>query len=109
MVATGVGLLLAGTGVAAAFIFGGVRRRLNDLEQVAQRCGAGDFTARAPESGADELTAFASAFNRMAADLGVRDEQLKAADRTGGFCWPTSLTSFMTPLTALRATVKCSG
>jgi signal transduction histidine kinase len=103
MVATGVGLLLAGTGVAAAFIFGGVRRRLNDLEQVAQRCGAGDFTARAPESGADELAAFASAFNRMAADLGVRDEQVKAADRTRRILLADVSHELMTPLTALRA------
>jgi two-component system, OmpR family, sensor kinase len=103
MVATGVGLLLAGTGVAAAFIFGGVRRRLNDLEQVAQRCGAGDFTARAPESGADELSAFASAFNRMAADLGVRDEQVKAADRMRRILLADVSHELMTPLTALRA------
>jgi signal transduction histidine kinase len=103
MVATGVGLLLAGTGVAAAFIFGGVRRRLNDLEQVAQRCGAGDFTARAPESGADELAAFASAFNRMAADLGVRDEQVKAADRMRRILLADVSHELMTPLTALRA------
>jgi two-component system OmpR family sensor kinase len=103
MVLTGVGLLLAGTGVAAAFIFGGVRRRLNDLEQVAQRCGAGDFTARAPESGADELAAFASAFNRMAADLGIRDEQVKAADRTRRILLADVSHELMTPLTALRA------
>jgi signal transduction histidine kinase len=103
MVATGVGLLLAGTGAAAAFIFGGVRRRLNDLEQVAQRCGAGDFTARAPESGADELSAFASAFNRMAADLGVRDEQVKAADRMRRILLADVSHELMTPLTALRA------
>jgi signal transduction histidine kinase len=103
MAVTGVMLLLLGTGVAGRFIFGSVRRRLNDLEQVAERCGAGDFTARAPESGVDELAAFASAFNRMAADLGIRDEQLKAADRTRRILLADVSHELMTPLTALRA------
>jgi two-component system OmpR family sensor kinase len=96
-------LLLFGTGLAGQFIFGSVRRRLNDLEQAAQRCGAGDFTARAQESGADELAAFASAFNRMAADLGARDELLKAADRTRRILLADVSHELMTPLTALRA------
>jgi signal transduction histidine kinase len=103
MVVTGVALLLAGTGVAGRFIFGSVRRRLSDLEQAARRCGAGDFSARAPETGADELAAFACAFNRMAADLGARDDQLKAADRTRRILLADVSHELMTPLTALRA------
>ena len=96
-------LLLAGTGLAGRFIFGSVRQRLGDLEQAARRCGAGDFSARAQESGADELAAFASAFNRMAADLGARDELLKAADRTRRILLADVSHELMTPLTALRA------
>ena len=103
MAVTGVALLLTGTGIAGRFIFGTVRRRLNDLEQAAQRCGAGDFSARAPETGADELAAFACAFNRMAADLGTRDEQLKAADRMRRILLADVSHELMTPLTALRA------
>jgi two-component system OmpR family sensor kinase len=103
MAVTGVVLLLAGTGLAGRFIFGSVRRRLGDLEQAARRCGAGDFSARARESGADELAAFASAFNRMAADLGTRDEQLKAADRARRILLADVSHELMTPLTALRA------
>ena len=103
MVLTAIALLLAGTGIAGRFIFGSVRRRLNDLEQAAQRCGAGDFSARAPESGADELAAFACAFNRMAADLGARDDELKAADRTRRILLADVSHELMTPLTALRA------
>jgi signal transduction histidine kinase len=96
-------LLLFGTGLAGRFIFGSVRRRLSDLEQAARRCGAGDFRARAEESGDDELAAFASAFNRMAADLGARDELLKAADRTRRILLADVSHELMTPLTALRA------
>jgi len=96
-------LLLVGTGLAGRFIFGSVRQRLGDLEQAARRCGAGDFSARAKESGADELAAFASAFNRMAADLGARDELLKAADRTRRILLADVSHELMTPLTALRA------
>jgi signal transduction histidine kinase len=103
MAVTGAVLLLAGTGLAGRFIFGSVRRRLSDLEQAARRCGAGDFSARARESGADELAAFASAFNRMAEDLGIRDEQLKAADRTRRILLADVSHELMTPLTALRA------
>ena len=103
MAVMGALLLLAGTGLAGRFIFGSLRRRLGDLERAAQRCGAGDFSARALESGADELAAFASAFNRMAVDLGARDEQLKAADRTRRILLADVSHELMTPLTALRA------
>jgi two-component system OmpR family sensor kinase len=96
-------LLLVGTALAGRFIFGSVRVRLGDLEQAARRCGAGDFSARAQESGSDELAALASAFNRMAADLGARDELLKAADRTRRILLADVSHELMTPLTALRA------
>jgi signal transduction histidine kinase len=96
-------LLLFGTGLAGRFVFGSVRRRLSDLEQAAARCGAGDFAARAEESGDDELAALASAFNRMAADLGARDELLKAADRMRRILLADVSHELMTPLTALRA------
>jgi hypothetical protein len=49
------------------------------------------------------LAAFASAFNRMAADLGTRDEQLKAADRTRRILLADVSHELMTPLTAMRA------
>jgi signal transduction histidine kinase len=96
-------LLLLGTALAGRFIFGGLRARLTDLERAALQCGAGDFTARANESGADELAALASAFNRMTADLGVREELVKAADRTRRILLADVSHELMTPLTALRA------
>jgi signal transduction histidine kinase len=58
---------------------------------------------RAHEGGGDELAALASAFNRMAADLGARDQQLKAADRQRRLLLADVSHELMTPLTAIRA------
>jgi methyl-accepting chemotaxis protein len=46
-------LLVAAAIVVAALIFSPSRRRLQALESAAERLGAGDLTARAPERGAD--------------------------------------------------------
>lgn len=96
-------LLLAATLLAVHVIFGTVRRRVAHLEEAAARCGAGDFTSRAPEGGSDEIAGLAVAFNRMASDLGARDEQLKAADRTRRLLLADVSHELMTPLTAVRA------
>ena len=96
-------LLLVGTGLAALFIFGPMRRRLDDLDRAARRFGTGDFRARAIEDGGDELASLARTFNRMAIDLETRDEQLKAADRTRRLLLADVSHELMTPLTAIRA------
>ena len=96
-------LLLLATGLAGFFVFGPVRRQLAELEDVARRYGAGDFGARARELGTDELAALAAAFNRMAADLGTRDQQLKTADRQRRLLLADVSHELMTPLTAIRA------
>ncbi len=96
-------LFLLATVLAGRFVFGPVGRRLTDLGRVAQRFGAGDFGARAPETGTAEIAALAAAFNRMAADLGARDEQLKASDRTRRLLLADVSHELMTPLTAVRA------
>lgn len=59
-----------------------VGRRLAGLSAVAARLGAGERSARADESGLDEIAALGSAFNRMARDLTAHTadlEQLVAA------------------------------
>jgi two-component system, OmpR family, sensor kinase len=96
-------LLILGTGLAGGVIVGGLRRRLRDLERAARRCGAGDFSARAVEAGDDELAALAASFNRMARDLGTRDELLKVSDRTRRMLLADVSHELMTPLTAMRA------
>jgi signal transduction histidine kinase len=96
-------LLVAATAIIGWLIVGGLRRRLRDLEQAAHRCGAGDFTARASEAGDDELSVLAMAFNRMAHDLGARDDLLKLADRRRRMLLADVSHELMTPLTAMRA------
>jgi signal transduction histidine kinase len=101
MAVVGGGLLLAGTVVASLFIVGPVRRRLRDLESAAQRIGSGDLGARARADGGDEVAALAHAFNRMAADLGARAEQVAASDRTRRMLLADVSHELMTPLTAV--------
>src|SRR5438093_133058 len=67
-------LLVLATIFVAAFIFEPARRRLRALEHAAKRLGSGDLSARAPETGGDEVAYVAAAFNGMAADLAARDE-----------------------------------
>jgi two-component system OmpR family sensor kinase len=77
----GTTLLIVATIVAAAFIFAPARRRLKALEAATEQLGAGNLSARAPETGGDEIAHVARAFNRMAEDLSARDEALRTVDR----------------------------
>jgi signal transduction histidine kinase len=90
-------------GVLAAFaIFGPTRRRLKGVEDAARRLGAGDLDARAPETGNDEVTAVASAFNAMAVDLTARTDALVAADRARRQLLADVSHELNTPVTAMR-------
>ena len=102
MAVVGAGLVAVGTTLAAMVIFGPVRRRLRDLEQATRRVGAGDLTARAREDGGDEVAGLATAFNRMAADLGSRADQVQAADRARRLLLADVSHELRTPLTAMR-------
>jgi signal transduction histidine kinase len=96
-------LLLLATFIGGIVVFGTIRRQLSDLEGAVGRFGGGDFDARADESGADELARLAAAFNQMARDLGARDAEVKAADRTRRLLLADVSHELMTPLTAIRA------
>jgi signal transduction histidine kinase len=95
-------LAFAGTVIAAALVFGPAHRRLRDLERAAEALGAGDLEARASEAGGDEIAAVSRAFNRMAADLTGRIEQVEAADRMRRQLLADVSHELMTPLTAMR-------
>ena len=73
-------VLFAATVLATLVIFRPARRRLTALEDAALRLGSGDLTARAPDTGGDEIARVAQAFNRMAGELSARDEALRASD-----------------------------
>ena len=103
-VGTAIALLLVivGTMFASVFIFRPAHKRLGQLEDAARRLGTGDATARAPETGGDEITAVAKTFNKMAADLTARAEALRAADQNRRQLLADVSHELMTPLTAIR-------
>ncbi len=97
-----LGLVVGVGGLAALLIFRPANRRLQALADAARRLGAGDTTARAPESGGDEIAGVARAFNQMAADLLQRAEALQASDRVRRQLLADVSHELMTPLTAIR-------
>src|SRR5918993_2058318 len=102
-------LLIGGTALAALVIFRPAQARLRAVEEAARRFGDGDLTARAPELGGDEVAAVAKAFNRMAADLAARQEQLVEADRARRQLLADVSHELMTPLTAIRGYAETLG
>jgi signal transduction histidine kinase len=96
------GVLIVGTVLTSAMIFGPARRRLRSLETAARKLGAGDLTARAPDRGGDEIAAVASAFNAMAGDLSARVEALAASDRVRRQLLADVSHELTTPVTAMR-------
>jgi len=96
------GVLIVGTIVTSALIFGPARRRLRELETAARRLGSGDLSARAPDRGGDEIAAVASAFNAMAVDLSARAEALAASDRARRQLLADVSHELTTPVTAMR-------
>lgn len=102
-------LLVGGTAVAALVIFRPAQARLRAVEEAARRFGEGDLTARAPELGGDEVAAVAGAFNRMAADLATRQQQLVDADRARRQLLADVSHELMTPLTAIRGYAETLG
>jgi len=95
-------LLTIGAAGAALLIFGPAHRRLRTLEQAARALGEGRTDVRAMEAGGDEVSSLASAFNRMADDLGARARALAASDRARRQLLADVSHELMTPLAAIR-------
>jgi signal transduction histidine kinase len=98
----GTAILIVATIIASLFIFRPARQRLLHLESAAERLGAGDLGARAPDSGADEIARVARAFNKMAAELAARDEALHTSDRLRRQMVADVSHELKTPLTSMR-------
>jgi two-component system, OmpR family, sensor kinase len=99
-------LLVTAAILVAALIFSPARRRLQALESAADRLGGGDLTARAPESGADEIARVARAFNTMASELAARDQALRTSDRLRRQMVADVSHELKTPLTSIRGYVE---
>ncbi|HNV03669.1 MAG TPA: HAMP domain-containing sensor histidine kinase [Vicinamibacterales bacterium] len=102
----GTVLLLVGSAVSSLAIFRPARRRLRALETVARAIGEGNASARAPESGGDEVTALARAINQMASDLEARTSAMEASDRTRRQLLADVSHELKTPLAAIRGYVE---
>ncbi len=103
------GLLVGGTAIGALVIFRPARRRLRDLQQATQALGAGVVGTRAPETGGDEVTSLARAFNHMATQLESRTLALENADRTRRQLLADVSHELTTPLAAIRGYVETLG
>ena len=101
---TWVGVTLLGIGAASAalLIFGPAHRRIRALEQAARALGQGKIGVRAVETGGDEVSSLAHAFNRMADDLSARAAALAASDRARRQLLADVSHELMTPLAAVR-------
>jgi signal transduction histidine kinase len=95
-------VMFGGAILGAGFIIGPLRRRLWDLTNAAHCIGGGDFTARARQDGADEVTALASAFNLMADELIARTRSLEASNSARRQLLADVSHELMTPVTAIR-------
>jgi len=101
-----LGLLVAGTAVGALLVFRPTHRRLSALQEAARAVGAGETGVRAPETGGDEVTALARAFNEMAGQLEQRTEALETADRMRRQLVADVSHELSTPLAAIRGYVE---
>ena len=103
---SGLALLAVGAAVTALVIFRPAHRRLRSLEAAALALGEGRTDVRAEETGGDEVTALARAFNRMAGDLQARADALAASDAARRQLLADVSHELMTPLTAIRGYVQ---
>jgi signal transduction histidine kinase len=99
-------LLVTGTAFAALLVFRPANKRLRGLQQAAIALGAGQAGVRAPESGGDEVTSLAHAFNEMAGRLEERTHALEHADQTRRQLLADVSHELTTPLAAIRGYVE---
>jgi len=103
------GLLVAGAALAALVVFRPASRRLRDLQHAAVALGAGVSGVRANETGGDEVTSLARAFNDMAGRLEERSTALETANRTRRQLLADVSHELTTPLAAIRGYVETLG
>lgn len=72
-----------------------ITRPIEQISQAARRLGSGDFTARAPVTGCEELADFATTFNNMAA-------RLQNIDNSRGQFMGNIAHELRTPMTSIK-------
>lgn len=102
-------LLVFAAGIAMGlgyFLSSGITRRIQAVQQAAQRLAQGDLTTRAPCEGRDEVATLAGSFNDMAARLQAAAQQQKELDalRRDLVAWVSH--DLQTPLAAMRVQIE---
>ena len=95
-----------GTLTAALLIARSIARPVRLLGLTAQQFGEGDFSARAPSEGSDEISRLGANFNAMAERLEKRETRMAELDRLKSDFVSSVSHELRTPLTTIKALTR---